>query len=107
MVLPLTLRVIAAIIRFIKDVKWEMKPTKREWILGYDNANTKEKAYTYVIMELNHYIQITNWKDKPLALTEFKGNLRSTEYIERMIAQKKDRLETHDRKWKGIFELIA
>ena len=62
---------------------------------------------TYVIVELNHYIQMTNWKEEELSLAKFKGVLRGIEMIERRIAHKKQKSEAHEAKWSEIYKLIT
>ena len=57
-------------------------------------------------IELNHYIQTSNWKNDAISLAKFKGILRSIEHVERVIAQRKMKSEIHDMKWKEIYKLI-
>ena len=62
---------------------------------------------TFVALELNHYVQLTNWKGDSLSVATFKGNLRSTEFLERTIAMKKMKMEKHEEKWSEVFSLIS
>ena len=78
----------------------------KEWLIGMKNENPEEKAYTYVILELNQYIQTTNWKGEELSLSKFKNGIRSTEHLERMIAEKKGKVNKHEEKWGKIFKLL-
>ena len=78
----------------------------KEWHIGTDNDTHEERAMTFVIVELNHYVQITNWKEEGLSIAKFKGKLRGIETIERRIAMKKLKLEKHEMKWKEIYKLI-
>ena len=66
--------------------KWENKPSMKQWLLGMWTDEPGNRATTFIIFELNHYIQIMNWKNGELSLAEFKGKLRSIEFIERTIA---------------------
>ena len=78
--------------------KWKTKPTKKEWILGTENENQEEKAITHIMMEFSYYVQRTNWKGEALSLAGFKRGIRATEHIERMIAMKRLKLESHEAK---------
>ena len=89
------------------SARWRVAPNMKEWLMGTENNTQEEKALTYICLELNHYIQFTNWKGSDLSLADFKKNLRSTEFLERIIAQKKNRMETHDEKWRKIFNLLG
>ena len=87
-------------------IRWQQTPTLKEWLIGMKNENPEEKAYTYVILELNQYIQTTNWKGEELSLSKFKNGIRSTEHLERMIAEKKGKVNKHEEKWGKIFKLL-
>ena len=67
-------------------------------MIGEPNKTKEERARTFVALELNHYVQITNWKGEDLSLANFKKTMRSIEHIERTIAMKKLKLEKHDTK---------
>ena len=86
--------------------RWNTKPKQKEWLIGTSDNSQEEKALTYICFELNHYIQITNWKGGELSLADFKKGICSTEFLERNIAQKRRKMEYHDEKWNKIFELI-
>ena len=58
--------------------RWNTNPTLKEWIFGTTNESSEDRAKTYIMMELNYYMQRTNWKGNALSLSNFKSNLRST-----------------------------
>ena len=76
--------------------RWSTTPSRKEWIIGTENKSVEEKAKSYVIMETNQYIHITNWKGENLSLADLKGKIRGVEYIERQIAMKKMKIEKLD-----------
>ena len=79
--------------------------TQKDWLLGtYDGLDNQAK--NFIAMEINRYVQITNWKQEDLSLREFKSRLRATENIERRIATKKNKLGKHDQKWSTILRLL-
>ena len=77
--------------------------TKKEWTLGTYNGPDAE-AKNYIAMELNRYVQITNWKDEALSLNKFKSRLRAIEDTERRIAMKKHKSHIHDSKWNAVLQ---
>ena len=87
--------------------RWAQKPTMKEWLLGRWNGDEKDRAITFICFELNHYVHVTNWEGADLSLTKFKSRLRAIEFIERRIAMKKLKLDTHDKKWKDIHQLLG
>ena len=87
-------------------IRWDIKPSDKEWIIGMKNDTAEEKAVTFIVFELNHYIQIENWKGEELSLAAFKGKLRAIENVERRIAMKNNKINIHERKWEDIFQLI-
>ena len=60
----------------------------------------------FIAMELNQYIQITNWKGEELSLKDFKSRIRGTEYTERRIALGKNKTSQHEDKWNKILRLL-
>ena len=86
--------------------RWSSQPTKKEWLIGTNNDNQDERATTFIIMEFNQYVHLTNWKGEDLSLNSFKSLLRGTERIERLIAEKKLKQEQHSSKWNKIFDLM-
>ena len=62
---------------------------------------------SFVLLEFIFYVQRSNWEDKKLSLSGFKGMIRSIEVVENRIAIKNNRPEKHRTKWEEIFKLIA
>ena len=86
--------------------QWEScRLTQKDWVLG-TYTGQDEEAKNYIAIELNRYIQITNWKGEELSLSNFKSCLRATEYLERSIAMKKHKVHIHERKWSPILRAL-
>ena len=87
-------------------LRWEgNKMTKKDWLLGTHQGDF-DRAKNFIAMELNRYIQITNWKGEDLSIKEFKSRMRAIEKTENRIASKKNKLHTHEQKWKPILWLL-
>ena len=87
--------------------RWEHKPTTKTWVVGTGTKNAADRAMTFIAIELNHYIHMTNWKNEELSIKDFKSRLRGIEVIERRIAEKKHKTHTHEAKWKDVFQLLS
>ena len=82
------------------EVKWQHRPSE----IGTGITTSENRAMTFIMLELNHCIQITNWKEGALSLANFKKGLRATENVERRIAMKKGKQDLHEAKWQKIFD---
>ena len=87
--------------------KWPRAITKQECAFGTDNESEEERAMSFVLLEFIFYVQRSNWEDKKLSLSGFKGMIRSIEVVENRIAIKNNRPEKHRTQWEEIFKLIA
>ena len=79
--------------------------TEKDWVLGTQTGKDAE-AKNYIALELNRYVQITNWKEEDISLSKFKSRIRSTEVLERSIAMKKQKIHLHESKWNTILRLL-
>ena len=93
-------------LRDILALRWEGDTmSTKDWLLG-THEGPYMYAKNYIAMELNRYVQITNWKGEKLSLQEFKSNLRGIENVERRIAKKKNKSHLHERKWNTVLWLL-
>ena len=88
------------------EALWEGdRMTRKDWIMG-THTGPDAKAKNYIAMELNRYVQITNWKNEDMSLHKFKSRLRTIETVERRIALKRQKIQSHDQKWNTILHLL-
>ena len=74
-------------------------------ILGFFNKKDCEQTniINHLIISTNYFIHITKYKETLPTVGNFKSFLSNTEYLERQIALKKQKLDLHREKWNLIF----
>lgn len=78
------------VIRWLKDMTFK----DRDWMVGMNNP-----FWIFLIMEINHYIHASNYKNTYLSLVGLRGRLHNVEEVKKVIASKKSEHLVHFHKW--------
>ena len=70
------------------------------------DALARALIINHVLTVIKYFIHLCRHKDSQPTVSGLKARILYTEYLERQIATRKNKLDYHDQKWQGLIDII-
>ena len=78
-------------------------------LLGYYKGpyNSDDNLANHILIVLKHYIHLCRTNDAIPSVAGFKARIIDTEYLEKQIATRRNKIDLHNNKWQKILAVLT